>query len=410
MDTADRIWAAIGSIATAFDGQFQVEDNDCDCGGWGQFLDGPRPHRQIGLYGTSAGLLCLGLAGRGTTPNCKKAQQLFLKWWNERAIGYAQPRFCQNARLAFSAMCMTNSGSEQLMPVARSIQQALLDRLAFNQGWWGDYYVSERVYDSTPRYLTTALAVLSLSILEPANGAYRQNLVKPCENLELVLRTNTDLTTTERALLAAAIISGREEVKNRDVLFEISKLALEQQTPLSDHYSYFFEFQYAETPEHTILWDRDSVYLFSQIFIGIAGFLTGAPPILRLKAEAILENVLANIENEGGRFCPVSLGRVSTVEQAWCCLFLAVARRTLCQRKKLRWYEGWLRYRLFRKWKPNKFTEIWFPIGAMAAVTIVGVVPLEGFLWNASRALAMLAVCGLYGQKVVARLFPWRSE
>jgi hypothetical protein len=398
---SDSIDAALNSIAMKFEGQYQTEAASADRGGWGQFLDGPRPHRQIGLYGTSAGLLVLSLADRDETPCTTAATNLISFWWKEwrdRGEGYGSPKFCQNPRLAFCALCLRNTPNSRAQEIAREMEQELLKRCGL-QGRWGDYWVDRGLQDVTPRYLATALATFSLSVLEKSSDQETsQGISKACQFLEKNLAANPHLTSTERGLIAAAVLAGQGSIVTGRALEEVSNLAHRAPATLSENHSYFYEYRQGDGE-----WGRDSVYLYAEIMGGIAGFLPGASIASRLRSESILELVLDNVSNEG--FRPVlGVGRISTVEQAWCCLFLALAKRAADRHIAVR---KTIAYALLRERRPNLWTRTVLPVCATLAVCYASaVVGGDRPLAKAFTIGASFIIFGLYGPQVIKRFFP----
>lgn len=397
----DHITAALDTIAMKFEQQYQRDESNEDWGGWGQFLDGPRPHRQIGLYGTSAGLLVLSLAERDDTVCTVGATNLLSNWWKERANGYGRIKFPQVPRLAFFALTLRNTPNEIARTIAGEVEEELLARVSSN-GRWGDYWLNKNVRDGSFRYLSSALAALSLSTLTSPSQKVLPCLAKTSEFLERTLATNRHLTPTERGLITAAIVSSLGSIQNRKAAKVMRAQAREPIGTLSQNYSYFYEYQYANPESLSVLWNRDLVFLYSEIMLGIAGFLPNAPAELRLRAEGILGRVLDNIAAEGS-FRPIHEGRLSTVEQAWCAVLLALARN---QAPRKSGTLGRFRYQLLRQWEPTSFTDIVFPVTAMTIVAAISAIPLEFMPFTFAKVLAALIIFGLYGEKVIRRIVP----
>jgi len=402
MVDSDSVDAALNSIAMKFEGQYQTEAEDSEVGGWGQFLDGPRPHRQIGLYGTAAGLLVLSLADRTDTPCTCGATKLLHKWWREwrdSSAGYAKTKFCQNLRLAFSALCLRNTHNDMATTVAREIENEMLRRVG-SRGRWGDYWVNPIIQDVAPRYLATALTTLSLSVFgRPTDPVALAHIEHACAFLEQTLATNSHLTATEKGVIAAAILAASGTMKSRKAVRIVTTLAQSPESTLAEHHSYFYEYRFDGGG-----WDRDSIYLYGEIMIGIAGFLRGAPPELRLRGERTLVRVLENISGEG--FHPAEgVGRISTVEQAWCCLFLALAKQSTenaVSRPKN------IKYALIRNRHDTLFTRTVIPLVAILMVTYAMGLRLDSTAWIVFKGVASFIVFSLYGPSVIKRFFPGR--
>ena len=81
-------------LARRFEDADQAYDAENDARGWGQFLDAPKRHSQIGPYGTSAGIIVLSLAGRGQSVLTRQATALLCRWWKRRENDeYVDKRF-----------------------------------------------------------------------------------------------------------------------------------------------------------------------------------------------------------------------------------------------------------------------------------------------------------------------------
>jgi hypothetical protein len=214
--------------------------------------------------------------------------------------------------------------------------------------------------------------------------------------LEKTLATNSHLTSTEKALIAAAILAAQGQINSRRATQSIIALAHRPPTTLSENHSYFYEYRQADGE-----WGRDSVYHYAEIAGGIAGFLPGAPTSLRLRAENILQFVLENVSNEG--FRPVQgVGRISTVEQAWCCLFLSLAKRAADRRFAP---HRTLMYALLRERRPNFATRTVLPLIAVCVVAYASAAVSSPYA-KAFTIVASFIVFGLYGSQALKRFFP----
>jgi hypothetical protein len=80
----EQIEALLGGLAAAFEDVEKRPEGVPTGRGWGQFLDGSTSHRQIGLYGTSAGILVRTLAGRGETQLTGEVREYVRYIWTNR--------------------------------------------------------------------------------------------------------------------------------------------------------------------------------------------------------------------------------------------------------------------------------------------------------------------------------------
>ncbi|HXQ37378.1 MAG TPA: hypothetical protein VN843_25435, partial [Anaerolineales bacterium] len=257
----------------------------------------------------------------------------------------------------------------------------------------------------TPRYLTTALATLSLGILDSPNSAATAQLQESTEFLARTLVTNSHLNRTEKGLLTGAVLAGSGSIKNGKVRKIIRALARQPAGTLSENNAFFYEYQYQDGNETEPKWNRDTVYLYTEIMIGIAGLLPGAPTDLRLRAERVVNTLLTNI-SENGYFRTSHESRLSTVEQAWCCILLALARKQTTPSGGLirrMWYG------LVRQREGNRLTEVIFPVASVLIVAIISAIPIDFLPFTLWKVGASLVVYPLYGEKIVNKLFPGRG-
>src|SRR5205807_2217988 len=111
-----------------------------DAAGWGQFLDGPVANTQIGLYGTSAGILVRALAGRANSPLGDKVLKLAHQWWQQRdSDARAREILGQTLRLAFLNLALRTSDPNQRFELTREVGKTLRQRI-LGEMMWGNYW------------------------------------------------------------------------------------------------------------------------------------------------------------------------------------------------------------------------------------------------------------------------------
>ncbi len=133
-----RVW-----IVRLFErGIIHIDDNKC---AWGQFLDVTRDNTQYGVYGTSAGIEVLILAGySGDHEIISNAINLFSEAYKDPTCRFYKKGNMNNYKMAFWV--------ELIEPGKKEIDEKnlLLDDLIKNkivgQGW-GNYYISRNNHD-----------------------------------------------------------------------------------------------------------------------------------------------------------------------------------------------------------------------------------------------------------------------
>jgi hypothetical protein len=170
------------------------KDAPNDSHGWGQFLDAAKPHKQVGLYGTSAGILVLALAQRGNDIGSTQAGKLLEYWWKSRSdrSGYSYQKLVQTPRLAFLNLALRLSGVPTMGVVAHEVEEALLE-MRLPSGLWSNYWISALDHDPSPRLFPSALALLSFSLLKSDPTRQDPRLSGAAEALEAALKAKRDL-------------------------------------------------------------------------------------------------------------------------------------------------------------------------------------------------------------------------
>ena len=89
---------------------------------------------------------------------------------------------------------------------------------------------------------------------------------------------------------------------------------------------YFYDLEFVKADD-THDFDRDYFIIPTEILLGIAGFQRGAPAYLRLRAESSLNALVRNLRGFDGFYRPDNEQRVSSVNQCWVAMYLALASK-----------------------------------------------------------------------------------
>jgi hypothetical protein len=143
----------LARIADEFDQCLHTSPEDPAFKGWGQFLS--PESRQIGLYGTCAGILVKAI-GTPDAPIDPGVQSYLVSLWRDRD-GKTERYFSQTIRLAFLILALARVQVPALMSIRNAAVRELTDRQR-SDGAWGDWGK-----DAPPRMETTAWAVLALA-------------------------------------------------------------------------------------------------------------------------------------------------------------------------------------------------------------------------------------------------------
>jgi len=389
-------------IAQRFENAEQPPAEAMSAPGWGQFLDDPKSHRQIGPYGTSAGLIVSALAGRGSAA-LQRVSALPESWWAQWK-DYELPGrklLYQTPRLAFLYLALRISNVLN-SSIHAEVEQELLKRM-LPSGMWGNYWASSSTLDQTPRLFCSSIVVIALTLLREVSPALIGRLSVATTQIEASIMGNKDLPLLHLAAATTAILSARRGELSTKLRGRIRQIAWSTSANLGDLGVYFYDFQYAG--ENGILSDRDYFIVPSELLIGIAGMLAGAPMALRQRAETAVKGLEENIKRNNGAYRSDPEQRISSKNQAWAALLLTVSGKPSPS------YQGLSRvwYALRKERRGNWFTEIVFPLISLSAITSEIVVFRElGPSINVMTGIGGVIISGLYGSTFLRKWFPGR--
>lgn len=374
--------------------------------GWGQFLDASKLHRQVGPYGTSAGLLVLGLAGRGPSALTQQASKLLRHWWdNQNADEYAHERLVQTVRLAFLNLAMRLSGLPECVTISIEIERALAQRL-LPAGMWGNFWINERNHDASPRVFPSAISLLSFSLLREDPSSAGPAVLQVADRLEDKLLSSKSLSMLEVYAASAAIMATKRALVSRRAQWRLSGIARESRHGFGERPAYFYDYEYSPgTAGHT-RFGRDYFIISAEILLGIAGFQPGAPSALRLRAESSLRTLIENIRLNQGAYRPEGVERLHSKEQAWAAILLKVSSDQYQPPGR----PARILYALLRERRGNWFWNNVFPVGSLLLMTALNVVAQQaGLLVSVVGAVGLAVISALFGSKYVRKLFPGRE-
>jgi hypothetical protein len=393
-------------LARRFEDAAQVPGEEKDARGWGQFLDAPKRHSQIGPYGTSAGIIVLSLAGRGQSALTKQATALLSHWWQRREDDkYVQRRFVQTTRLAFLHLALRLSGIPDTEETRAEVERALIERL-LPYGMWGNYWLTSNKYDPTPRLFSSAIALLSFTLLREASLPANENVISVADRLEEKLTLPRRPPLLEAAAASAAILSAKGSLIGRRTVSRVADSALSNRPGLDERGVYFYDYEYSPDVQGETRFGRDFFIIPTEILLAIAGFQPGAPSSARLMAEDVLRVLVENLRHNEGVYRPAEGERLSCVDQAWAAILLkvsSVGHKPLSVREKLY-------YALFRRRREGWFMNRVFPGLSMLFVTLSNVLLKDtGPVNSVIAAVATLIIGGFYGPAVLRKLIPGRE-
>lgn len=356
--------------------------------GWGQFLDGPVGHEQIGPYGTAAGAIVRALAGRGADAVGRDVETLLTYWLDPEAPNYTE-LWPQTVRLAFVYMSLRLAC---LAPDKTQALRAELIRRRLPGGLWGNYWCDQQNHDPSPRTVPSSLILLSLALLttdEEIDDVMRGQ----ADLLESRLGAGTKLSQFERAIAGAALLSIKRGGLGKTALGHLRSLAFDLPKGPSEQGVYFYEYRPLEAQQDAAAYPRDYLIIPVAMAAAIAGLQFGAPPELRLRAMETAQQLTEELSIVN-MYRPSPETRIASKNQAWAALVLALARRA----EDRAWpaFASW-RVSLFRRRQDNRWTSVGLPLVTWSAAIAAAVMaPEVGLLGRLVLAAVALMAGGLY--------------
>jgi len=383
--------------------------------GWGQFLDAARRHEQIGLYGTSAGVIVRCLAQRGADATTIQTAQALRTYWTNRDDDYGARRLVQTPRLALLHLAFATLEQTPENAAATNQTRDELLRRQLPSSLWGNYWIDANHNDDTPRAFVSALVLLALAASTPPTAqpaAQPAALLNAANSLEGLLVSTPSLPPHVSVASFASILLARSTAPIRSLTRRMNAIARARPIGLDDQALYFYDYQYRNPANGQIESDRDYVIVPAEALYGIAGFVPNSPIALRLRAESVLSLMQSNIATNRGAFRPTSDERLTTVNQAWCALFLSFALRASEHTS----IYNQVMYFLLREREGNALMNFWFPaVTSLIAVALAGVLmelDLPSDWLNVAAKLftpmGLLVIGDINGEMVIRRL--WRRE
>jgi hypothetical protein len=321
--------STLDKVAGSFTANVQRHPDHPDWEGWGQFLDLPRPHVQIGSYGTAASFLVLSLAGRADAISAANIRCINNLWQPSLDQGVGR-LVAQNVRLAFLHLALRITRArrqirsreiDDLYDLART---ALLARV-LPSGAWGDWWISSSNQDAQPNLLVTSIIVLSFSLLRGQAEPLPDQIHRAISYLDRELRGRGAAVGWPQSVAAVAALAS---VKGYDLERAIINIFRDISETLAQDLVYplihFYDFVFV-TSRGNEEYGRDYFIAPRGVFIAIAG-LYGQEASWRcaLQANRLIPGYLEIIQTHNGLYKPDPDRYVSTLDQAWVSILLAL--------------------------------------------------------------------------------------
>lgn len=397
----------LGKMAARID-EAELPFDDVENGrGWGQFLDGPKEHPQVGPYGVCSGVIVRSLAGRAHSGPEKRAVNVLVNLLERFFEGdeKAVKLLGQNLRLAFLCLALRTAGEVAEASSTRAENELLSRRLT--SGAWGHWWVNGADHDPTPRVFVTAIVTLCLSLFRRSDSADSENsigaLTGGSEWLVQNVQDVPDLSLLSRAAAVGAIAFSSAK-HSGFVRKQASDIASSPSGMTNDLGVYFYDFQFRDAQGETA-YARDYFIVPTELLCGIVGFANQSGISARLRAIGTIDHVKRVVMTNDGAYRSSWQQRISTKNQAWAAIALKLASM---DREGASWLQRCFWF--FAKPRTGPKVDKWFPVFALVSTTILSALVSAGNPGaDAFKAFAMLIVGGLYAPNAVRHLIKGRA-
>lgn len=310
MSAMEELGSRVRAIASEVENNIRGNPDNPEEAGWGQFVDAQAHYKQIGPYGTAAGLLLLSVSKPQAAVDQRAIAQVET-FWRQRNLN--TKLFRQNVRLAFLVLSLAKTQDPSLVAVRDAVVNKIRGR-QLPDGAWGDWYDTEGNNPSPGRPETTAWVVLALSRVD----ANDPDAMRAAEYLQQHLKGTGQFRSLSAIGVAAAlsilprnhqISELRERAHNLIRSFEVDQ---------EEHISFF---DYVKPAPNGMRMARDYLCFpaFYSLSLLVNGLLRGARRLellwLTLKRMRVVELLTRTVGNghlyklPGARFA-------ATVDQA----------------------------------------------------------------------------------------------
>ena len=225
-------------LARKFDQGIRALPEEQSLKGWGQFIAAEHHSRQVGLYGTCAGVIVKTIANKDATLD--EGIILYLRQqWQQRNQS-SQRDFNQNIRISFLVIALAYVQDRRLITLRNQAVAELLRRQK-GDGSWGDWWLENGDGAIAPSRLeTTAFAILALARLKL--DQIRHNILRGARFLQAEILAYSQIETDVDPFLVGVLLHclPKDEIAGR--IQTASDRFLSILRPTNDLSIYFFDY------------------------------------------------------------------------------------------------------------------------------------------------------------------------
>lgn len=311
-------------------------DFDDALGGWGQFMNRPRDHRQVGRLGTSAGIIAFGCAKTGYSERLTKASENVITWLDG---GGDRGEDHRRNNLVYATMCLALAYAEQVAD--RRAQEYFIQlerRASVGNALWTPYHSDTGNADEDTSCFVSSYILFTAAMA----GWTSQCLVNSATQLQSTYLRDAELHRSYFPLISASLHFHLDGTVSKHVRRETKSL-VRNRPSTGDRFNYFFEYldPYGSLRREYFIIPMDLM------FISLAGFKS-IPAVTRYAALEEFK-VLTNSLDENGMYRAPST-QPSTLEQG----FLALAISSVERFESREGRGSWLSRARFELKKPRR--------------------------------------------------------
>ena len=284
---------------------------------WGQFLDSPAEHPQIGRYGTSAGAIVLDLSGHGGDATARDVGSTLDKW----ITAVSDKNSChlaQTLTVAVLLMALWRSPLPQ-RNLAQSLIQKLREQRLQSDGLWGNYWMNGRLHAEESSVFVSSIVLLALAATNDDQNL--KALIAECrQKLERLYFRDPQRHEPYAPVVFAALSLPSSISITKRLAHEMRRYSWKP-IELGDRFTYFYDFRGAED-----VWGREYFIVPTELFCAMTINSDSVPSPYRLRALDVIDALKLNMYANSGLFKPKYTDKVSTLEQAFAALALNAYR------------------------------------------------------------------------------------
>jgi hypothetical protein len=336
MLTDGDINAAIRHLADAFLDDIRTDKLRKNRSGWGQYLRSTS--RQIGLYGTCSGIICIALAHGGErVPDV--VTQYVNDLWNtrEQTGSEGAKNFSLTARCAFLVLALRLANDQRLRSTQEAVTQELLSRIN-SDGLFKPWQIGQSETSHASSEVATSIALLAFT-LAPGGHRLSDDLIGSAKALQNRLeQPRSSNEGVQQLILLAAVLALGTGAISKNLQKRLARTEIHVDGEGQDTLDFW---DYSWRNFNDLEQRRDYMHVPSMAIELLLASATQLSNKRREKAMMLAKNVADKISSQ----CAFYDGReiATSKSQAWIALALNRSKQLIAPPPKTNWMSSALR-------------------------------------------------------------------